>query len=268
MPDILKHQKHRTMKHLYYLFLFFVAIVALSGCDRYADIKREAERMNKVCPITYDFGSVTNVTFKDGMLIYKMLVNEDFGMTANALNKHPEVFKIALAFGDKDGLKLLADRDVTVCYVYRGDNSQETHTYYISPDDIRGILKREVSKNDLTRELINVQIDMANESMPQEIEQGMKLEKVELDGNNIIYTTVMDENIYDMDVFKNSDVKDELKKSILSEWALSKSDRRFLRQMVDCGFTLVYRFKGDTSDTATNVIITGKDMRNTLARSN
>lgn len=254
------------MKHVHYIFLF-VVIMALSGCDRYADIKREAERMNKACPITYDFGSVTNITFQDGMLIYKMLVNEDFGMTANALNKHPEVFKVALAFGDKDGLKLLADRDITVCYVYRGDNSQETHTCYISPDDIRGVLKRELSKNDLTRELINVQIDMANEIMPQEIEQGMKLEKVELDGSNIIYTTVMDENIYDMDVFKNSNVKDELKKSILSEWALSKSDRRFLRQMADLGYTLIYRYKGDINGKAVDVAVTGKDMRIALAKS-
>ena len=238
------------MKHVHYIFLF-VVIMALSGCDRYADIKREAERMNKACPITYDFGSVTNITFQDGMLIYKMLVNEDFGMTANALNKHPEVFKVALAFGDKDGLKLLADRDITVCYVYRGDNSQETHTYYIGPNDIREITKRKVSKNDLTRELINVQIEIVNESMPQEIERGM-----------------IDESLYDMAAFANADIKKEMKKNILSEWVLSKSDRRFLRQMVDCGFTLVYRFKGDTGGTAIDVVIKEKDMRTALAKGN
>ena len=238
------------MKHVHYIFLF-VVIMALSGCDRYADIKREAERMNKACPITYDFGSVTNITFQDGMLIYKMLVNEDFGMTANALNKHPEVFKVALAFGDKDGLKLLADRDITVCYVYRGDNSQETHTYYIGPNDIREITKRKVSKNDLTRELINVQIEIVNESMPQEIERGMT-----------------DESLYDMAAFANADIKKEMKKNILSEWVLSKSDRRFLRQMVDCGFTLVYRFKGDTGGTAIDVVIKEKDMRTALAKGN
>lgn len=255
------------MKHVHYIFLF-VVIMALSGCDRYADIKREAERMNKACPITYDFGSVTNITFQDGMLIYKMLVNEDFGMTATALNKHPEVFRTALAFGDKDGLELLADRDVTVCYVYRGDNSQETHTYYIGPNDIREIMKRKVSKNDLTRELINVQIEIVNESMPQEIERGMTSEKVELAGNDIIYTTVIDESLYDMAAFANADIKKEMKKNILSEWALSKSDRRFLRQMVDCGFTLVYRFKGDTGGTAIDVVIKEKDMRTALAKGN
>lgn len=199
------------------------------------------------------------------MLMYKLLINEEQGITVGSLYNHPEIFKIMLGLGDKESLKLLVKEQIPICYIYRGDTSQETHSHIITPKDMEEIINKKISQRDLVREFLACNVDVINETLPQEIERGVILKNVEQKEDSIIYTASLDEDLYDVIVFDK--IKSELKNGILSNLSQTKSNRRFLRQLIECNMNLIYRYCGDVTGTTINVVIGGKDMKESFGKS-
>lgn len=99
-----------------------------------------------------------------------------------------------------------------------------------------------------------------NDELPEYIDEGMELEAVYLNGDYVIYTYNLDEDIYDMDYFRTnrSDVKRFLKSDILN--STDEDIIYFINACKDNNKGISYRYVSKTSDNAYTISISPSEL--------
>lgn len=106
-------------------------------------------------------------------------------------------------------------------------------------------------------------IETTNESFPQEVEEGVTMTKVFLDGDYVIYILECDEDVLDIDILRKS--KDSMKKVIKGNLSSSDSDiERELKTCINAGKGLGYRYVGDTSRKSLTIQFSVKELTDIL----
>ncbi len=101
-------------------------------------------------------------------------------------------------------------------------------------------------------------LDQANKEMPMEVAQGITINKVIDDGNNIVYQATIDDTIYPLDAIEEQ--KDVLKDNMKS--MLAQPDTKELFKIAgELNRGLVYQYKGTTSGDKVEIAFTPEEIR-------
>lgn len=95
--------------------------------------------------------------------------------------------------------------------------------------------------------LLKADIEESNKSFPMDIEEGLTIKKMYMDGDYVIYYVVCDEDVVDMDVLSQN--KSKLRRIIKKN--LNNADeniREFKRICKNANKGIGYKYVGDTSE--------------------
>lgn len=133
--------------------------------------------------------------------------------------------------------------------------------YYNYDDPIEEVVDESVELYDyddddsFSLDDLNSIIREYNDELPENIDEGMDLEMVYLDGDYVVYSYSLDEDYYDIDYFRTnrSDVKRSLKNDVLNN--TDESVRIFIDICKDNNKGIAYRFVGLLSGDACTIYI-------------
>lgn len=94
---------------------------------------------------------------------------------------------------------------------------------------------------------LGLAVRVANAECPRTIEDGIVIESIELEGENVVYKCVMDETMYSVDMIQAN--YSEAKSGILNylQDASDPGIRDFKKLCKDSNVGIIYRYVGDKS---------------------
>ena len=103
-------------------------------------------------------------------------------------------------------------------------------------------------------------VEMANEDLPETIDEGLIMTKIVIEGNYLVYICSVDEDEYDIDMIRES--KNEVKKSIKKELLNpNDSDIQYIRRMCKKYHKgIAYRYVGLDSRDSYTIYISSKEL--------
>ena len=132
----------------------------------------------------------------------------------------------------------VAEDESTALY----DDYQDDNDYSVSLSELKSMIRE------------------YNDELPEYIDEGMELEAVYLNGDYVIYTYNLDEDIYDMDYFRTnrSEVKRDIKNNILN--STDEDGISFLNACKNNDKGISYRYVGKTSGNAYTISISPSEL--------
>ena len=158
---------------------------------------------------------------------------------------------------------------IVVLFIAFNRNNQYDEDYYDYDDPIEEVVEDESvalyddyqeEDNSISLYELKSFIREYNDELPEYIDEGMDLETVYLDGDYVVYSYSLDEDIYDIDYFRTnrSDVKRSLKNDILSH--TEEDVKIFIKACKDNNKGIAYRFVGLFSGDACTIYINPNEL--------
>ena len=109
-------------------------------------------------------------------------------------------------------------------------------------------------------------LEQARKDLPMQIDEGLVMDDITLGDNGIVYHITVSEELYDMDILKES--APEVKKGIIADFENSISDdqelKEFLEAAVELNKPLNYKYEGSTSGNIVRIKISPNDIKEVL----
>lgn len=220
----------KTLKIIGGIFLAMIVIgniVKLVAMPSYENsIEAQIKRANRDCPIPVanGIGQVSSITFEDHYLTYRIDYRPGH-VNINAFKENSDatraMFYLSFVCLQAQGSyveKMMSE------FVSKGiglkvvvsDGIGEQFTSVMTPEYITK-MKREVNLNpsEALHEALELKLAIETTGLPAQIDEGMVMTGMKLEGNNIVVSVDMSEDIYDLDIVEESFT--ELAMSLLSE---------------------------------------------------
>ena len=149
------------------------------------------------------------------------------------------------------GLKLIAYKSTSSFFEYKAtyDQVQAFANYY------------ESSPKKALRHYFILDIMLSNIETPNDLGDGLVLNKTLLESDNIVYLLEMDEDLYDMDYVVS--IKEQIKHDnveLLREQVKDSNVRQFLNVIRFSRSNIIYRYIGSRSGKKVDIVITPEDL--------
>lgn len=220
----------KTLKIIGGIFLAMIVIgniVKLVAMPSYENsIEAQIKRANRDCPIPVanGIGQVSSITLEDHYLTYRIDYRPGH-VNINAFKENSDatraMFYLSFVCLQAQGSyveKMMSE------FVSKGiglkvvvsDGIGEQFTSVMTPEYINK-MKREVNLNpsEALHEALELKLAIETTGLPAQIDEGMVMTGMKLEGNNIVVSVDMSEDIYDLDIVEESST--ELAMSLLSE---------------------------------------------------
>lgn len=220
----------KTLKIIGGIFLAMIVIgniVKLVAMPSYENsIEAQIKRANRDCPIPVanGIGQVSSITLEDHYLTYRIDYRPGH-VNINAFKENSDatraMFYLSFVCLQAQGSyveKMMSE------FVSKGiglkvvvsDGIGEQFTSVMTPEYITK-MKREVNLNpsEALHEALELKLAIETTGLPAQIDEGMVMTGMKLEGNNIVVSVDMSEDIYDLDIVEESST--ELAMSLLSE---------------------------------------------------
>lgn len=220
----------KTLKIIGGIFLAMIVIgniVKLVAMPSYENsIEAQIKRANRDCPIPVanGIGQVSSITFEDHYITYRIDYRPGH-VNINAFKENSDatraMFYLSFVCLQAQGSyveKMMSE------FVSKGiglkvvvsDGIGEQFTSVMTPEYITK-MKREVNLNpsEALHEALELKLAIETTGLPAQIDEGMVMTGMKLEGNNIVVSVDMSEDIYDLDIVEESST--ELAMSLLSE---------------------------------------------------
>lgn len=261
--------------------IVFVCLMVLGNIARIAirpmyenSFAVQMARANRSCPIPVALGNgaVTAIQLKNGYLTYYLSYDNPFYNLVSVID-HDKAKEALLMCclclngqGDNQG-RILIDKLVEEnCGLKVVINSSAKGKFECSAtvQDIQLMRRRfELDPHEALYSLLSMSIEAENTNLPMQIEEGIVMTDYSLDGENIIITAEMDENLYSIDEL-NANIS-AVKNSMI-ENGVNDTDSRFLFDMCKISHTgLVYRYVGNYSHKKCDIVITSDEIRKVVS---
>lgn len=126
---------------------------------------------------------------------------------------------------------------------------ESTSNYDWDDDEVVEALVEEVEGDDIDAKrlrFLNSMVEATNEGLPMDVEEGVKMTRVFVEGDYVIYILTCDEDVLDIDLLRKS--KASMKKVIKENLSANDPDmERELQTMINAEKGVGYRYVGDTS---------------------
>lgn len=234
----------------------------------------QIEKANQSCPIPVAGGAgyVSAIKLEDNNVTYYIHYNEK-NNNPMLSEKNQENLKEMLImsllcmngqeYGQGDFLvSKLIDEGYglkVVCIDSNGKNIKSVATI----DDLKSLKdKFHQNPHEALYRILEMEIEAERTSLPLKIDEGMVIINYGLDGENIIITISIDENLYSLNELRKQ--KDFFKQTILQE-GIRDPETKGLLDLCKVSHTgLVYRMTGSHSKRHCDILITSDEIRQTV----
>lgn len=201
------------MRRLSVALFWVVALFVIVGCDGgyEARLKLEVEKADRACPSSMGMlGDVLKVKYDDNAKEVQLYfsLNDDLG-GVSALKDNEAVarqsLKLALAKGEAtELLDLMVKAGAGLAVNYESQSSDQSFQFKIGSEELKEINEMEMSNEEINKILLDNQIMMENIRCPYEVGPGMEMVRVFDDGDNVNYFCRLDDEIYDIEMLRES----------------------------------------------------------------
>lgn len=261
----------KGMRILGNLVILMMAMVIATGCEsNYRELlKKEITASNRHCPM--DFGDVVTLNSmkyddtKNTVQFYYSIADYNF----EVFKQSPDVMKnqimLSLKSNDtKDLLDLMDKANSSLELIFKQMDGSEEITLTVTADELRGISNGSLdAAGDSRKQLENI-IQMENAVCPYELEQGMTMNRVYLEGDKAVYECTVDEDMYDLSLIRQNNA--EIKKGIEEAFEGNPSMQNAAEVFAENNVDVIYRYKGSSSGKTCEIVFTPADFRSMIKK--
>ena len=233
------------MKKLIFATFLMLAFITFYSCDSSKKkLQSGIETANKECPIDLGMiGEISSLEFDEETdeVIMTMTISKELPLNI----KRSMLGAWAKSESGMMLMKEIAKADSKFTMVILAEESNESLRINVSKNEIKDLAEGKVDPIS-PRDMLEIMITSTNAQCPMQIENGIIMSSVSLEGHNFVYNYSVDENLVSIEALKQnkSAVKANIKQ-ILS------SDDMMVKQMVkickEANTGIVYRYIGDVS---------------------
>lgn len=259
------------MKRLIFIFTILLTLIATSSCENanVTKLKKQVASLNAMCPINAgvggDFLSI-KYNEKDQNVYMYFASNEQFGNQFFLKENRENVLtNLKLMFQNDDSREMLKDivnAKAGVVITYKLPSTGKTARFEIPYEELKDMKNNPMSQHD--RNMIIMQNKLANENnrCPYETEPGVKMAKVAMVDENIVYYLQVDEDMFDFKQWKKSaaDIK-QMTADNFRELRNDPTMQSEFRLLTSEGMGYHYRYYGNKSKDFFDVIFTAEELR-------
>lgn len=180
--------------------------------------------------------------------------------------------QLRLLFQENSARQMLKDiirAEASLNIVYKSPSSGKTAQFLLSLEDLKDIQNAPLmSDQERLQMILSNQIKMENKRCPYKIDEGMRMTKVDLVNDNVVYYCELDEAFCDINQLKiaEAEVVKEIKNYIKEGLKNDPSLQRQIKMMIELGIGLQYRYYGNKSQQTYDVIMSSQELHNMLPK--
>lgn len=265
----------KTFKIIGGIFLALIVIgniVKLVAKPSYENsIEAQIKRANRDCPIPVanGIGQVSSITLEDNSLTYRIDYRPGH-INIDAFKNNPDatraMFFLSFLCLQAQGsyvekmMSKLTSQGVGLKIIV-SDRTGEQFTSTMTTDYITR-MKREVSLNpsEALHEALKLKLSIETSGLPMQIDEGMVMTGMNLDGHDIVVTVKMSEDLYDLDVLKES--SSEFAASLLDEANAGDPELGALFELCKISHSgLIYRAIGSKTNRHVDMGLSSEQIR-------
>lgn len=265
----------KTFKIIGGIFLALIVIgniVKLVAKPSYENsIEAQIKRANRDCPIPVanGIGQVSSITLEDNSLTYRIDYRPGH-INIDAFKNNPDatraMFFLSFLCLQAQGsyvekmMSKLTSQGVGLKIIV-SDSTGEQFTSTMTTDYITR-MKREVSLNpsEALHEALKLKLSIETSGLPMQIDEGMVMTGMNLDGHDIVVTVKMSEDLYDLDVLKES--SSEFAASLLDEANAGDPELGALFELCKISHSgLIYRAIGSKTNRHVDMGLSSEQIR-------
>ena len=230
----------------------------------------QVARANRDChiPVALGNGAVTGIHLENGYLTYYLSYDNPFYNLISQVNQEKVKEALLMCFlclngqDDNQGnllLDKLVEENCGLKIVIR-NSAKGKFECSATVQDIMSLRRRfELDPHEALYSLLAMSMEAERVNLPMQIEEGIVMTDYNLDGENIVITAEMDENLYSIDEL-NANIS-AIKSSMIKD-GVNDADSKALFDLCKVSHTgLVYRYVGNHSLRQCNVVITSDEIR-------
>lgn len=234
-------------------------------------IEAQIKRANRDCPIPVanGIGQVSSITLEDRSLTYRIDYKPGC-ININVFKENPNatraMFYLSFVCLQAQGsyvekmMNELVSKGIGLKIVV-SDGTGEQFSSVMTPEYISK-MKHEVSLNpsEALHEALKLKLDIETTGLPTQIDDGMVMTGMRLEGNNIVVSVNMSEDMYDLDILEES--SSELAMSMLNEANVGDSELGALFDLCKVSHSgLVYRVIGSKTNQQVDIGLSSEQIR-------
>ena len=246
------------MKRLFFFAALSVCVGSmLVSCmsNANSEMKKILKGIDEKCPIPFgSFGEFTSATLDGDNAVFTLSCSEE-AMNLDSLQQHEDLVKTGIiqsfATLNDENVQLLMDElvkaDMGITYRFIGKTTGGKLEVNVSADEIKKLKQSSAGSGDPDK-LLETNIQMSNVQCPMSMGNGLVMNKVVREGDNVVYVYEVDENLISIDLLKSKEkelvagLREEVKNSV-NDAAMTT----FLKLCRAAHVGLGYRYVGATS---------------------
>ena len=251
----------KTLKIVGIIFLvlmFISTIVNVMVKPAYENsFEAQIKRANRDCPIPVanGVGQVSSIYLDNNMLVYQLDYKPGF-VNVDAYKTHPnaarDMFYLAfICMNAQSGQgNMLIDKITSEGYGLRivASDGSSSFTSDLTPQYISEMRRNiELNPSEALHDALVLKLQTESGTYPIKADEGMVITGMELEDNNIVVLTTVDEDIYDISAF--TAISDEFGQSLIDEANAGDPELGTLMDLCKISHSgIIYRIKGDQSN--------------------
>ena len=261
----------KGMRILGSLVAWMMVVAMATGCEsNYREmLKKQVAAANRGCPIPFgEAATLSSMKYDEeanAVQFFFSINDYTFDVFRQSSDVLKEQILISLKTEEsKQILDLMDKANSGLELIFKQKSGNEEIRLMVTADELRGVLKgTKGTAVDNKKQLENI-IQMENSVCPYEIDAGMTMSKVYLDGDKAIYECMVDEDAYDMGILQQGN--EEVKESIAEEFATEQTMKNAAAIFAENNVEVIYRYVGDTSGERCEIVFTTADLRRVAAK--
>lgn len=235
------------------------------------ELKKLVEKENSSCPIQRPpFGTLNSVDYdqEKNEVSFNLSVN-DAHMDFSFDNKeHEKLMKesfglVFVASDAKEFLKHVKKAEASVAVVLKSNVSGKRLTLSYSPKEVADIYSQTLTDEQIKRKLLEINLKMAQSSLPMNLGDGMLMKSISLDGDVLVYSCELQESAEFMvpQIKGQQEVLDEVKEEMRKELYHDAETRSLIESLRELGYGMKYVYVGDLSDDSFEITWTPEELK-------
>lgn len=157
----------------------------------------------------------------------------------------------------REFLKLMVDAGAGLDITYRSQQEPRAKDINITAEEIKNRYENLISTAEMYERLYALQLKQQNAACPFEVDNGIMMKTVYDDGSNLVYVGELDEDIYDVEYARDN--IEGVRQGIASTFN-DIAVKGLIKMLVSMNKGLIYRYIGDESGVAFDVVFTNADL--------
>ncbi len=238
----------------------------LTSLQTESKLKEMVRQANQMCPMSLGMlGETNSIRLEGNNVVMSGTIDENFVKVETLSKVDPEmlkrnfltVYRSSTNSGFREILKVLIEEDAGFTIKYKGNVTGKILAIYFSPEELASVN----TDGELDAEApLMATIEMTNVQCPVEIDDGILMTKMALEGDYIVYYALVDED--KLSVAEIEAEKKEYKDYVLQYLSLPDfSVRKLVQLFNNANKGVKYKYTGETSHRECIITITASELQ-------